>query len=52
MIYGTPTGDEILRVNDTDVTNMTHAQALQAFKRARRGDVMMTIRRPRHNSIR
>ncbi|KAI1729698.1 PDZ domain (Also known as DHR or GLGF) domain-containing protein [Ditylenchus destructor] len=40
-------GDEILTVNGVSLSGMTHAQALQCFKRATKSDLVMTIRQSR-----
>lgn len=37
------TGDEILCVNDESVNGMTHAQAINCFKKVRRGALEMKI---------
>ncbi len=38
-------GDQVLSINGEDLTDVTHAHAIQLFRRARRDDITLTIRR-------
>lgn len=42
-------GDEILSVNDVELAGLSHAEAIQIFKRVRNGQIRLKIARRKNN---